>query len=136
VSELIPTEAMVDTAKSILDRHDLEFCSDGLVRDIVKSMLTAALATLRAEGWTVIAPVDPAIPDPAVGQVWVSPSAKIEPRTVTKLAPHRWYPSGDTCVYFTTPSGRATSLHPATWRLWARKSRARPQTATTKEPTQ
>jgi hypothetical protein len=135
---MIPTDAMVDAALDAwyFGSNWRDVPHSVPLRRYMRAALTAALAVLRAEGWTVIAPVDPSIPDPSVGQVWVSPSAKIEPRTVTKLAPHRWYPSGDTCVYFATPSGRTSSLHPATWRSWARKSGARPQTATTKEPTQ
>lgn len=86
-------------------------------------------AILREAGWTVIPPVDPnaAIPEPEVGQTWASPKPLVFPRTVAMIAPHRFYPSGDLCVYFTTPGGYASSLHPARWKAWARKSGARPQ---------
>ena len=83
---------------------------------------------LRAAGWTVIPPVDPnaAIPEPAVGQVWVSPKPRVLPRTVTKIAPHRWWPSYQ-CIYFTAQGSVTDALNPMAWRAWARKSGARPQ---------
>ena len=89
----------------------------------------AAITLLRDRGWILVPPVDPAAetPEPQVGQVWRSPKARVEPRTVTKIAGSRAYPwTGDNCVFFTTPSGRNVHLHPETWRAWARKTGARP----------
>lgn len=91
--------------------------------------LDAAAERLRAVGWKCIPPVDPnaEIQKPEEGQVWVSPKPRTSARTVTKVAPHRWYPSGDMCVYFTTPDGRSSALHHTRWNDWARKSQARPE---------
>lgn len=70
-----------------------------------------------------------AIPAAKVGQVWVSPLPRVEPRTVVKIVP-TWDPSGVNYVWFRTPSGVLRALHQTTWSAWVRKSCARPQEPT------
>lgn len=97
--------------------------------------ISDALNVLRTAGWTCIPRVDPkaAIPKPEVGQIWISPKPRVAARTVVKIAPHKWYPSGVMCVYFTTPDGRASYLHTASWHEWARKAQARPEITTSND---
>jgi hypothetical protein len=100
--------------------------------DTLLPNLDAAVEQLRKMGWTVLPPPAEEIPAPAAGEVWIAPSPRVEPRTVTKVASHRSYPwAGDQCVYFTVPSDPPDMkwprvLAPTTWRAWAKKSGARP----------
>jgi hypothetical protein len=86
---------------------------------------------LRQAGWVVVPPaVRDVLPQVAVGQTWHSNKPRVEPRTVTKIGPARWYPSGVDCIYFATPKGRNSSLHPDAWASWVRKSGALPALVT------
>lgn len=93
--------------------------------------LDDAIGRLRARGWTVCPPPSEEIPDPQVGQIWRSPSPRIEARTVVAVGPHRSW--GGTSVSFISPSRPPNpkwgpfALHITGWKKWARKSGARPE---------
>ena len=68
-----------------------------------------------------------AIPEPAVGEVWRSPNARVQPRAVAEIGPHPTW--AETVIWFSTPddrSGMPRRLSPAAWRAWARRCGARP----------
>jgi len=83
--------------------------------------LSEAAARLRAAGWTVLPPSE-AIPEPAVGQVWLAGKKHTHQRMVRVI-------DGQTVLY-TSPSTEkwgAKSLSLKSWHAWARKSGARPE---------
>lgn len=91
-----------------------------------------AAKLLRAAGWIVHPPQAEEIPEPQVGQVWVSSNPRVEPRTVVEIGPHRYGPANWVYVYFTSkskpidPKWGASKLDIEAWRKWARTSGARP----------
>jgi hypothetical protein len=89
--------------------------------------LDNAASLLRQHGWVCVPPAAEKPTEPEVGQTWVSPKPRIEPRTITKIAASRTFPwAGDKCVYFTTPSGRSKHLTPEGFHVWVRRAEARP----------
>lgn len=95
------------------------------------SAIEKAAEMLRAAGWTVVPPRPAAMPEPAVGQVWVSSKPRVEPRTIVKIGPARGW--GDrNCVHFTAPSDAPNApwgprrLNTEGWNAWVRKSGAVP----------
>ena len=100
--------------------------------------ISTAAETLKAAGWTVLPPAAEELPRVEVGQVWVSPNPKIEPRTVTKIGKHRSMPWAERCIAFTTPrrQGERSCRDPKViyypvlteqaFVAWARKAQARP----------
>lgn len=93
--------------------------------------LEGAAVMLREAGWTVLPPPAEKPPEPQVGQVWVSPKRRVEPRTVVKIGPHRCWSGDVECVHFTAPSDAPSkwgprALHRAAWDSWVKKSGARP----------
>lgn len=95
--------------------------------------IEAAAALLRENGWVVMPPAAPELPRIEVGQVWVSPKPKVEPRTVLKIGRCHSYPwAGVRVVFFSAPKDPVQS-YPRTlvdtdFAAWARKSDARPMT--------
>ena len=82
--------------------------------------LPAYAALLRAAGWTVTPPPAAEIPRVAVGQVWRSPKARVEDRTVVSIGPTR-------LIDYLTPRWKTACMtHESNFVAWARKSGARP----------
>jgi len=101
-------------------------------RTLASALLRLA-AEVDGERWAIF-PVrhEDAIPEPKVGQVWVSPSPYVEPRSVVDVGPRSDWGRYGTCVSFTTPtrppSDRwgADCLPEVSWRKWSKMTGARP----------
>ena len=93
--------------------------------------ILAAIALLKAKGYTVIPPPDDDMPELAVGQVWTSPNARHKSRTITAIRPaYNGRPVGT--IEFTRPSASPGAERPydtvlaSHWRRWARRTGSRP----------
>jgi hypothetical protein len=86
--------------------------------------LQDAAALLRAAGWTVMPPASENIPEPKPGDVWVSPSATVKPRTVLEITSRY----GRAIRYKIRVYGGWTtrSCERGGWAAWARVTGARP----------
>lgn len=84
---------------------------------------------LRGMGWVCTGPIPDVLAEPAVGQIWVSPVKRVEPRTVVEVGVRSYW--AEPCVSFTTPSRPAhprfgaSCLRVSAWNAWARRTGAR-----------
>jgi len=116
--------------KHDLDEHGLYMMGSPDPSEDRAILATAALDAIEAQGWVVVKAraQDEALTFEA-GQLWVPSTPKAKPRTVTKIGPHRSYPSaGDRCVFFTIqdqePGPWPHVLRPETFKRWVEKNRA------------
>lgn len=119
-------EALADLTALV---RRLDVALNGLKDAARPASLRDIVGQVEDQRWRLVRVPDPAeaVPEPTVGQVWVSPKPRVEVRTVTGLSPDRWWPADGLWVYFTVPNGTYEhSLHLMVWTAWARRAGARP----------